>query len=425
MSAPSLRFLVFQNTGIRFAAQAVSMLVTLAGALVLSRYFGVEKFGGLNYVITFYYFFLVVQDLGVDVIVVRECARKPEQSAKIIGTMRIFKFSLSLFLAALSWALITLTAFPAELKPALYIYALILPLVALQHSSVIFQLKLDAKHPSLIAIMKSAANFIFLIFLVMAGFGMTGYVLALVLSELAVLAAVIYFSRRFIRVENTFDRALCAKILKSSFAIAAAGIFVALTNRVDFLMLERMSGLRELGFYSAIYKVTNLLESLPLAIMTTLYPVMSRYAEERDGERLKKLYRKSLVLFTVMGLPMGAAVTVLAGPIVQLLFGAEFGEAAAGLRVLIWAVVFLYTAISAGNLLISLGKEKINLAVNIFAAFLNIALNFFWIPKYGFVGASYATVCAYFFIMTLSLAAAHTVLRKRNGAQGALNHENG
>lgn len=413
MNSPSLKSLLLKNTGLRFAAQAVSMLVSLAAAFVLSRYLGVEKFGGINYVFAFYYFFLVLQDAGIDVIVVRECSQKPDQAPRIIGTMRIFKLALSMFLVAASWLIISIVSFPADIKFALYLYAFVLPLTALQVSSVIFQVKLDAKYPSLIAIIKSAVNFLFLILLVAFGLGLTGYVLALVLSEVAIMLAVLFFSRRFVRPENIFDMGVCVKVLKSSLPLALAGIFVAMTNRIDFLMLERMTGLRELGFYSAIYKVTNLLESLPLAMMATLYPVMACYAEHADRTALRKLHHKCLFLFLGIALPMGLAVTFFAEAIVKLLFGADFAPAAAGLQVLVWATVFLYPALSAGNVLISMGREKINLVINIFAALINVSLNLILIPKFGFVGAAQATAAAFLFISVFTVASAGIALKNK------------
>lgn len=408
----SVRRVLFHNTGIRFAAQAVSMLVNLTSTFVLSRYLGVEGFGGLNYMFAFYYFFLVAQDMGIDVIAVRECSRNPDQAGRILGTMRAFKVLTSLVLVLTAWIIIGKVSFAPALKSALYLYALILPVLALEHPAVIFQVKLNAQYPSGIAILKSVANFIFLIGFVALGLGMTGYVLALVLSELAVMAASVYFSRRFVSLTLLPDWPLCFKILKSSGAIAAAGVFTALTNRVDFLMLERMTDLHQLGLYSAVYKVTNLLESLPLVMMATLYPVMSRYAEAENKDALRKLYQKCLLLLGGLALPMGIGVVLFARPIVELCFGAEFLQAAAGLQVLIWATVFLYPAISAGNLLISLGKEKSNLVINVFAALSNIVLNFFWIPRYGFVGAAAATAVSYFFILIFSLISARRALRQ-------------
>jgi len=162
--------------------------------------------------------------------------------------------------------------------------------------------------------------------------------------------------------------------------------------------LERMTNLREVGLYAAAYKVTSVLEAFPAMIMGTVYPLMSRYASE-DVERLRALYRKSVSYLSLVALPMGIGITVCAPVIVRLLFGANFMGAERGLTVLVWSTVFLYVAISGGNLLISVGKEKVNLLILAVGALTNIGLNLLWIPALGFVGAALSTAISFLVIL--------------------------
>lgn len=112
-----------------------------------------------------------------------------------------------------------------------------------------------------------------------------------------------------------------------------------------------------------------------------------------------------------IALPTGIIITVSAPLITHLFFGAAFIQAYHGLRVLIWASVFLYIALPAGHLLISTGHEKINLYLNMIAAALNITLNWILIPHMSFVGAAAATACCYFFLMVGTRFAAWKILK--------------
>lgn len=407
----SLKKLLFRNAGIQLTGQVVCLLIGLVTTFVLSRYLGVARFGGLNYIFAFYYFFFVLQDMGIDVVVIRECSKNPEQTALIIGTMRSYKIIVSLFFMGIAWVIIRIIPYSLALKPSLFVYSFILPILALEHPAVAFQINLNVKYSTVNALLKTISSFIFLVTLIAAGLGMTGYVLALVLSEVIVLVSIHFFSRRFVRPLWTIDWKICRMILKSGFVLAAMGVFVSLINRIDFIMLERMTDLNQVGFYAAVYKITNLLEVLPLTVMGTLYPVMSRYAHAKDKTRLRIIHWKSFFLLAAIALPLGIGVTLFAGPITRLIFGAAFLPSAAGLRVLIWATVFLYLAITSGNLLISLGCEKITLAASIAAAAINIVLNFFWIPRYGFVGAAYATVASFFTLFIVNLFSASRILK--------------
>lgn len=407
----NLRRRLIKNTGIQLVSQAAAILVSLATTFVLSRYLGVTRFGGLNYIFAFYYFFLILSDMGVNTIVVRECSQKPDEAAKIIGAIGAFKTGMAILSVAVAWLIVWQVEFPAGLKTPLYLYGLILPLSALQLPGVIFQVNLNAGVPAIIGTTKSLANFVFLIVLIALGLGLTGYVLALVLSELMTALLVWSSSKAFIKPVWKIDWDLCWKILKSSLALGSATIFVAIINRIDFVMLERMTDLHQVGLYAVLYKFTNLLETFPLMIMATLYPVMSRYARE-NPKKLWSLYRKSMLLFSGIAIPLGIGVSFFSTLIVRLLFGEKFMEAAPGLQVLIWATVFLYLALAGGNVLISMGREKVSLVINIAAAALNVGLNFLWIPRYGFIGAAWATVCTFFLIFVAITGSAGSILRR-------------
>lgn len=398
MAELSLRHLLIKNTGIQMVAQAVSLAIGLATSIVLSRYLGVEGFGQFSYIFAFFYFFLSINDFGVNTIVVREISKQRERAGEIIGAMLSFKVLLTVISVLTAWITVWLMKFPEGLRNALYLFALILPMIALQLPAVIFQALLKLEYPVIIGIFNRCVGFLLLMGAVWMGYGLTALVTALLLAEFASLLITLKYTTRFVRPGWRFDPRLWSEILRSSVPLGIAGLFVALINRVDFIMLERMTDLEQVGLYSAAYKVTNLLESFPLMVMGTLYPLMSTYARQ-DLDKLRALYKRSVFYLALVALPIGIGVTALAPVIVRLLFGAKFIGAEQGLRVLVWSTVFLYMALSGGNLLISLGREKINLLLNSLGAGLNITLNMLLIPSMGFVGAALATTGTHLFIL--------------------------
>ncbi len=196
------------------------------------------------------------------------------------------------------------------------------------------------------------------------------------------------------RPEWRLDRAIWREVLVSSLPLGLATWFGAVINRVDFLMLERLASVEELGRYAAAYKVVNLFEALPLAVMGTVYPVMARHGVG-DLRRLRRVYGRSTVELGLVGLGLAVAMPLVAPPLVEQFFGRPFAGADRVLIVLVWATACLYGALAGGNLLISLGRERASLVLNAVAAGANVALNFWLIPRLGAVGAAFATVAAY------------------------------
>ena len=419
MEVLSLKRLLIKNTGLQAGAHVVSLGIGLVTAMVLSRYLGVEGFGQFNYIFAFFYFFLSINDFGVNVIVVREISQNRERAGEIIGAMLLFKLLLAAISVPAAWMTIWLMEFPVDLQNALFVYALILPLIALQLPAVIFQMLLKMEYPSLIGVFNKVLGFFLLMLMVWMGYGLTALVAALILAEAASLVVLLKYARSFVRPVYRFAPKLWKEVLRSSIPLGIMGLFVALINRVDFIMLERMTDLRQVGLYSAAYKVTNLLEMFPLMIMATIYPLMSQYARE-DPDRLRALYKKSVLCLGVVAVPMGIGVTLFAPFIVQLLFGAQFAGAEQGLMVLVWSTVFLYVAISGGNLLISVGKEKVNLFILAPCALVNIGLNLFWIPSMGFIGAALSTAITFLLILVGTTIAVRVYLSHKGVEAGGV-----
>jgi O-antigen/teichoic acid export membrane protein len=410
MSELAVRRVLLKNTTIQLLAQAVALLTGLGNSLVLSRYLGVEGFGQFNYVFAFYYFFLTLNDFGINTIVVREISRQRERAAQLIGAMLTFKLGFALMLFLCAAVAVWTMPLPIELRSALWGYGLVLPILALQMPTVMFQVNLQFEYPAIVATTNRCVGFILVLGVVLCGGSLLAVIAALVLSECVSLGLLCYFTKDLVQPAWQLAPSVWGEVLRSSIPLGLAGLCTALINRADFIMLERMTDLRQLGLYSAAYKVTSLLETFPLIFMGTIYPLMSRWATEDPG-RMKRLYWQSMLFLGLVAVPIGAIVTIAAPWIVQLLFGSTYSETVPALRVLVWASVALYMAITSGNLLISMGRERINLMLNVCGAALNILLNFWFIPQWGFVGAAWATTITFVFVLVGVTLASVIVLR--------------
>jgi O-antigen/teichoic acid export membrane protein len=92
---------------------------------------------------------------------------------------------------------------------------------------------------------------------------------------------------------------------------------------------------------------------------------------------------------------MAVPVALLAKPIINILFGAQYLAAAPILQIYIWSSLGLFIGSGVGSYLTAENKTKTIFGINFFAMLINIALNLILIPKYGLVGAAWATLVAY------------------------------
>jgi PST family polysaccharide transporter len=409
-SRRSVRQLVLKNTSAQLTATALSLALSLFITAILSRYLGVIQFGKFNYLFAFYYFFLAISDFGVNTVVIREASRHRSRTGEILGTVLSFKLGLSLVSLIVAWSAIQVLGFTGDFRRGLILYGLILPILAFQLPSVIYQIDLRPARLSFFSLANKAIGFLFVMTTVMLKWEITGLVAGLVAAEILYTFLLYWDTRRLVSPVWRLDWKLMAKILHSSIPIGVTGLLVAVINRFNFVLLERAGDLHQLGLFSAASKVTTLLETLPLTIMATLYPLMSCYAEE-DFPRLRSLYGKSLLGLGLLGLAAAAVVSLFSPFWIRTLFGKPYAGAAPILAVLVWSTACLYPAICGGNLLISVGRERANLVINSLAAVLSVSLNVWMIPRWGALGASWAALITYGFIFACTLLAVQDHLR--------------
>jgi O-antigen/teichoic acid export membrane protein len=398
-----------KNTGVQLAAQAVSLLTGLLTSVLLARYLGVGGFGQFNYLFAFFYFFLALNDFGVSTILVREVAQQPRRAEELIGAMLTFRMLLSAASVAAAWGAVGLLGYPRELRNALWVFALVLPANALQLPAVIFQVLLKAEYQAAGTVLSRVVGLALVAGTVWLGRGLAAIAASLVVAELLAALVQMRWASRYFRVAFRVRPAVWKEVLRSSVPYGLALLAGSLTYRLDQLLLERLAPPEELGRYAAACKVTGLLETLPVIAMGTLYPVMARYAAEDLG-RLRALHGRAVRSFGLAALLLLVAATLGSSWLVATFFGRPFAGTERSMAVLLWHTAFVYLALPAGNLLVSLGKERVNLVVNLLGLALNVALNVVLIPGFGAVGAALASSGTYFFILVAVSAAARRVL---------------
>ncbi|RPI65946.1 MAG: flippase, partial [Geobacteraceae bacterium] len=83
------------------------------------------------------------------------------------------------------------------------------------------------------------------------------------------------------------------------------------------------------------------------------------------------------------------------GPLISLVLGPDFISAAPVLQVHIWALLFVALGIASGQYLLLEGQNSISLQRTAMGAVVNVGLNLLWIPRYGVLGAAWASLIAY------------------------------
>jgi O-antigen/teichoic acid export membrane protein len=198
---------------------------------------------------------------------------------------------------------------------------------------------------------------------------------------------------------------------------AGFGIFTFGTNissmifkNTDSWMLGAILGKMSVASYNPAIRVANLFE-VPLgAISSVVFPSMVNRIREKGLSEAKSLYEKSVGFTLMIMLPFIFLVILFSKEIVVFIAGDQYIESYSILQ-----ITMLYGAIipfnrQFGITMNAIGRANINFIVLISNTLLNVVLNYFFIIKYGVIGAAFATLLSYFIILVICEIILHKML---------------
>jgi len=384
---------VAKNSLMQVSSTIVTKTLSLIFIIFVARYLGDIGFGKYSFVFAFLSFFTVFTTFGMNSLIIREVAKDKSKSSAFLVNSAVLKS----FLSLASWSVIIILIAILKKGPEINLGIIIIGLSLLPNSIVssfkaVFSAYEKMEYNTLIDIL-------FRTIIVGLGLSIIFYNLGLIplfsvslfTSILIFFVSIYIYNNKIGKIKIEIDYNICRYLLKTSYAFALTGVFVAIYHRIDTVMLSIMKGDATVGWYSAAYGLTESFLFIPAAISLAVFPVLSRlYAESRESFNL--VYRNSFKLLLLFALPVGMGVTILAERIIPLIYKPEFNNSIIALRVLIWAAAFIFLNTIMSSMLYSANKQKVVAMITAGLVILNIGLNYLFIPRYSYVGASWTTV---------------------------------
>jgi len=232
--------------------------------------------------------------------------------------------------------------------------------------------------------------------------GLAAIVISFLLAEIIKCLSLYVYSRKFIKIQfPIINMHLWLEMLKPSIPIGVTSVLIAIIRNMDVMMLTRMKGFAEVGLYTASSRLCDIALSLPLALIGSVFPLMSRFYKD-DLETLRNIHQKTFDVLSVCGVLFVVLALALSDKLIVLLFGADYILSATSFRILIFSTFFVYLAIGSGTLLVVAGRQRANMYFYILGAPLNIILNLILIPRFGFIGAAVSNVITMLLVISLT-----------------------
>jgi len=396
--------IILKNSGALGASTILGKFFYFLLFILIGRHLGPGDLGKFTFALSFVAMFGVINDLGLNLLAVRDVAKEKQLAEKYLGNLITLKLMLGVLAFAFTMLLINLMGYPRDnVKLILLIASAALFNTLSGGMRWVFHAFQKFEYESMIGIVQNLLCFALGFSAVFLGLGIYGVGYSQILvGVLIVFLSWFVIKKRFMLVSARIDWSFWKEILKQSVPFALMLVFTGLYVNVDTVLLSKIKGDQAVGIYGAANRLVQAGKMVPSVIVPALFPMMAGISKAGRLE-FNRFLEKSAVLMFGLALPFSVGTTILAGPIIGLFYGAEFAASIPCLQILIWGMFFMYISIVLGYGLISKGKQKANTLITGLGLGLSLILNFLLIPRWGNLGSSVAVLSTEFFVMSAGM----------------------
>lgn len=199
-----------------------------------------------------------------------------------------------------------------------------------------------------------------------------------------------YKRKYFILGKNYIDIGLIKNIIQDSFYLWISFIAFIVYTQIDKIMLGELLGKKEVGIYSVGVQLSQILSIIIFPIQNSLFPKMIELYK-KNYQRYIKFYFQSNVIITQIYL-LGTIISIF---IVKYLFSYIFSKEYIG-AINVYGVLTIVIlmrangALQAGHMTLKDITKK-SFYKTILGVIMNSTLNYFFILRYGMIGAALST----------------------------------
>lgn len=400
---------VAQNAAWLLLAEFVSRGVAFLVIVWLANYLGSVGYGALAYAFAVANILVGIADFGLDKYVVKELSRDLRKTEEYAGKLLTIKC----FLAVIYLSLLLVVS---SVIPGLGFYVAMLGGVAIILSSTrvyiesFFRAHQRMHLEALSKILSSVLLAVILSYLIYHQASLVniaaGYCIASLLS-VAIALLIMHTSITKIRMQSVSFHYI-KTVLHAAWPFAMALAFNYVFNYLDAAMLGVLGFEEETGIYTAAYKPIFFMTAIGGLVISAFFPKISQLWEMRDrtiSSTVSQLFRINMLI----AIPLAVGGTLLAGPIIDLLYTSEYSSGVTVFQILLWSTVLIFFWASFGNSVQACDGEKTYVRGFAWGAILAIVLNVVLITRYTMIGAAIATLLTQLFLAVYMVIVSRSV----------------
>lgn len=164
---------------------------------------------------------------------------------------------------------------------------------------------------------------------------------------------------------------------------------------IDKILIGEILNEQNVGLYEAAVRISSVGYFIPVAIVNSYQPAITKAFSTNKKDYWNKLEN---IFYFLMGvaLLMALPIAFFSELIISFLFGTEYLATIPVLQVHAFSMIFVFLGVGRGLWNITESYFKFLMISTILGAITNIFLNSLLLPRFGIIGAAYATMISYF-----------------------------
>lgn len=382
------------------AENLIRLLAVAAVSFWIARQLGPGQFGILNFASAFAAILLAVSTLGMDTPVILRLTKAQDPSAVMDAVLVLRAIvSVVVFIAAVLIALL-LKQDDAVAFTVTVIVSLGIVLNAPTVFDYWFKANTNAGPAALARItgtLLSAAAKVVCLYL---GFGVKAlaWTVALEAAVTGITLTIVYvkYAPKSKSLRNvSAEKNLIQDLLSESWPYMLSMAAVVAYMKIDVVILGYLSTNEETGIYSLAQKLSEVLYMIPVVLIDSLYPTLTKHYLNTN----KLIKEQGQTLFDIA---VGASIITtliavsLASISITLIFGNGYQKSIDVFYIHAWSCIAIAMNTARHRWLATLSLQRYIPIVTVVGLITNISVNLYLIPRYGAIGAAYATLISYF-----------------------------
>lgn len=378
-------------TGMRVLSSVLSFLLVV----YVARVWGVTRLGEYSLLLSIFVLLQLMPLLGLHLFVIREVSACVDKAATqtVNGCMLALGVAVVLAVTLATLGPVVYRDAPTLHGPLWLVAASLIPtaFTCVAESVLIGQQRMHTAAGWCVAesLFRTGGAFI----VILLGCGLTAvFAVFLAGRVLITLGYYRYAGFRDLLRSGRLERRELARYWHELPAFLGIMLCAAALSRMDVILLSKLGTLRDVGLYSAPYKLYEVALMAPSLLSVVFFPLFSSlFAADRT--RFETLLDLTLRLFLFLGIPFVIGAVYLA-PEIMRVYGPDYVQASTALALLMVGLVFVSVNQLLSMVMLVSHHQHLDFQSLALTCIAYAALLVATIPEWGFLGAAASTLVA-------------------------------